>query len=164
MNIVKIDPKVNRDWNTLISASADDVGATFQWLDCKGNFARIPGEVEGSYTATSSGEYAVEITKGKCVDTSRCQVFTLTSTMELSSNRYSVFPNPSDGDFTIRLPSKFRDVEIELWASNGQILYQETFLNVNKRVKLDKQLSAGIYWLKIRDKEGSEILKLEIQP
>ena len=164
VNIVKIDPKVSRDWNTLISASADDVGATFQWLDCKDNFARIPGEIEGSYTATASGEYAVEITKGKCVDTSRCQVFTLTSTTELSSNRYSVFPNPSTGNFAIRVPSKSKDIEIQLRASNGQILYQETLLNVNKMVKLEKQLSAGIYWLKIRDNEGSEILKLEIQP
>jgi len=88
----------------------------------------------------------------------------LTSTTELSSNRYSVFPNPSTGNFAIRVPSKSKDIEIELWASNGQILYQETFLNVYKQVKLDKQLSAGVYWLKIQDYEGSEILKLEIQP
>ena len=64
---------VNQFGNQL---SAEQNGATYQWLDCDNNYAVINGETNQSFTALSSGNYAVEITTTNCfginVDSSTC--------------------------------------------------------------------------------------------
>jgi len=58
--------------------TADQNGALYQWLDCDNGLAVIPGEVNQSFTAGASGNYAVQITLLNCtgggdmVDTSTC--------------------------------------------------------------------------------------------
>ena len=69
-----IDNDINQIGNQL---TAEQNGATFQWLDCDNNYAIINGETNQSYTATTTGNYAVQITQQFCfggiqVDTSTC--------------------------------------------------------------------------------------------
>ena len=68
-----IDNGVNQFGNQL---TAEQSGATFQWLDCDDNYAVINGETNQSYTATTTGNYAVQITQQDCfgvmIDTSTC--------------------------------------------------------------------------------------------
>lgn len=57
--------------------SAEQFGATYQWLDCSNNHSIISGETNQTYTPISTGYYAVEITwtndcSGIDVDTSSC--------------------------------------------------------------------------------------------
>ena len=68
-----IDNDINQIGNQL---TAEQSGATFQWLDCDDNYAVINGETNQSYTATTTGNYAVQITQQDCfgvmIDTSTC--------------------------------------------------------------------------------------------
>ncbi len=52
-----------------LTASAS--GATYQWLDCNG-YTLVGGQTSQSYTASTSGSYAVRVTQNGCTDTSNC--------------------------------------------------------------------------------------------
>jgi subtilisin-like proprotein convertase family protein len=63
-----INTIVNLAGNTLTSAQT---GAIYQWVNCP-SFTSIAGAVNQNFTATTSGNYAVIITRNGCVDTSNC--------------------------------------------------------------------------------------------
>ncbi len=67
-----------------ITASNTSLGVSYQWLDCEDNFASLIGETNQSYTATTTGSYAVEVTLNGCLDTSACVVVDLSSIDELN--------------------------------------------------------------------------------
>ncbi|MDG1656944.1 MAG: hypothetical protein P8H56_00030, partial [Crocinitomicaceae bacterium] len=48
------------------------------------SFIALVGEINQSYTATVTGNYAVEITIDGCVDTSACQLIDFTGIEDLS--------------------------------------------------------------------------------
>lgn len=58
--------------------TADQTGATYQWLDCDDNNSLINGETNQSYTPIITGNYAVEISLSGCVDTSNCFIVDFT--------------------------------------------------------------------------------------
>ena len=64
--------------------TADQTGATYQWLDCDDNNAIINGETNQSYTPAVTGNYAVEVTLNGCVDTSACFLVDYTGIEELT--------------------------------------------------------------------------------
>jgi hypothetical protein len=66
--------------------TADQTGATYQWLDCDNNFAIINGETNQSYTPAVTGNYAVEVNMNGCVDTSACFLVDYTGIEELFQN------------------------------------------------------------------------------
>lgn len=63
--------------------TADQSGATYQWLDCDNNYAVINGETNQSYTPAVTGNYAVEVNMNGCVDTSACFLVDYTGIEEL---------------------------------------------------------------------------------
>jgi Fe-S-cluster-containing hydrogenase component 2 len=74
--ICLVDSNISVSNNTMQSA-APAGNSTFQWIDCS-NQSFIDGETGQSYSPTTSGEYAVIITQGSCIDTSECISFCLT--------------------------------------------------------------------------------------
>lgn len=150
LTIVKIASTISRDWNTLSSESS--TGA-YQWLDCKKSFETISGETNKSYTPVGNGEFAVEITDGGCVDTSRCYVFAKTAVNSLESIEVSLKPNPNNGQFIIQSQRFLGDVELSIVNAQGQIVYQ-TFERDFKDKVIDLQLSAGIYQVQIVNIDG----------
>lgn len=87
-----------------ITATANQTGATYQWLDCKKEMQPVAGATGNPYFANVSGSYAVAITLKGCKDTSKCLPANVTIGIEeeLSANQLLVFPNPSNGMITIR--------------------------------------------------------------
>ena len=63
--------------------TANQNGATYQWLDCDNNYAVINGETNQSYTPAATGNYAVEVNMNGCVDTSACFLVDYTGIEEL---------------------------------------------------------------------------------
>ena len=56
--------------STTITANA--TGVSYQWIDCANNMP-IATEINQSFTATTTGDYAVIIDNGTCSDTSVCE-------------------------------------------------------------------------------------------
>jgi len=81
--------------------SADGAGLTYQWIDCASGQA-IPGETNQTYTATITGNYAVQVDNGTCIDTSACILVDFTGIDELNNNLIKIYPNPTnDGRFSV---------------------------------------------------------------
>lgn len=69
------DSGVNLLGNTL---TAEETGASYQWIDCNNGNANIPGATNISYTPIASGNYAVVITNSSgCSVTSSCTQITV---------------------------------------------------------------------------------------
>lgn len=91
LTIVSPNNAVTKKKDTLTSAST--VG-TYQWLDCSNNYTPITGATNQYYVPTQNGEFAIEVTQSGCVDTSECQVFSLSSVAALYEDQIKIYPNP----------------------------------------------------------------------
>ncbi|WP_274475831.1 LamG-like jellyroll fold domain-containing protein [Mangrovimonas aestuarii] len=74
-----IDNTVSSDDTTL---TANQTGATYQWVDVDNANAPIADETNQTFTPSASGNYAVEITMGGCVETSETIAFTAQDPIE----------------------------------------------------------------------------------
>lgn len=82
--------------------TAQDSNATYQWYNCKTN-SILSGDTNQSFTAKTSGDYAVILSKNGCVDTSACVSVVVTGVGELKITNYElrIYPNPADNTLNI---------------------------------------------------------------
>lgn len=141
--------------------TSNEAGATYQWLDCGNSYAIIPSETSQSYTAVTTGMYAVEITKNGCVDTSYCENVTTTDIESFSfDKKISVFPNPSnDGNFTIKYNGTSNLLTIDILDVTGKLIQQVAMTNSNM-LTLNIRNNKGVYYLNIKDLQGNSTSKL----
>jgi len=83
VNNPTIDNSVTANGPTIL---ANQAAATYQWVDCDNTFAPIIGEMNQSFTATVTGNYAVEIEVEGCVDISACELIDFSGIEELTQN------------------------------------------------------------------------------
>jgi hypothetical protein len=135
--------------------TANQVGATYQWLDCVASYAPIAGETNQSFTALSTGDYAVKVDLSGCVDTSSCVTMTILG-MENASiiNGLNVYPNPTMDKVNIEC---VRPSQVRLYNSLGQLL--ETFTVQNSYVLHLDKYSNGVYYLQTSDSKSIKLIK-----
>jgi hypothetical protein len=137
------------------SLTANASGASYQWLDCDNNYTAIVGETNQSFTASSNGSYAVEITENNCSDTSTCIQVTGTGIEENSfDNQVSVYPNPNDGVFTVSIFGTLNNCSIIITDLVGKFVYQQTITTPQSEISLES-LQTGVYVIRI--KNGNQI-------
>jgi hypothetical protein len=86
-----VDNTVFVNGNTL---TANQTGATYQWIDCNNNNTHIAGATNQSFIPSVSGNYAVVISANSCTETSVC----VPCTIEITTNPIEIIPVP---DLTI---------------------------------------------------------------
>lgn len=154
-SVITIDLTINTIDTTLTDNApeliSNEVGATYQWLDCNDDKAPLTEETDKSFTASTSGSYAVEISKNGCEDTSECKSIVITSILENNfSNHFVVYPNPTDGALNIDF-DKSQNLTLELKTIKGESL--KTFEAINSsHVALDINDDPGIYILEITNR------------
>jgi hypothetical protein len=138
--------------------TADQTGATYQWLDCNDNNAIINGETNQSYTPTPiTGDYAVEVTLNGCVDTSACFLVDYTGLSDLYAELISIHPNPTSDVLTISGLNEVKGFKgMEITSSTGEIAMKSNDLEDELNVS---DLSTGVYFLNIIHEEGIEIVR-----
>jgi hypothetical protein len=134
--------------------TADLSGATYQWLDCDNGNAPISGATSQSFTATSNGNYAVEITDNGCTETSSCVTISSASIANVDVNaQLNVYPNPTNGIVQVTLPETLFGQTILLTNTMGQVLetkiINSTMLDYNLQ-----NLSNGIYFIQVQTENG----------
>lgn len=127
---------------SVLSAVQDNT--TYQWLDCDNNYAQIQGENNQDFTPTQAGNYAVQIGNGNCQDTSDCVMFSLSDISDSFLAEFSVYPNPSNGTFTISLPL---EADYKLLNALGQTI-DFGFLKAGDNV-ITPDCASGIYFIQI---------------
>jgi CubicO group peptidase (beta-lactamase class C family) len=117
---------------------------SYQWLDCNSGFSSIKNETRRSFTPIQTGDYAVQLTKGSCTDTSRCARITIAGTgiEQAKEKPISIIPNPAR-DF-IAIPKEIQNAHIEIYNLFGVEVQATQF---NERIDISKLLP-GIYYIK----------------
>ena len=140
--------------------SANQTGATYQWLDCDNGNAIIPSETAQSFTATANGNYAVEVTVGSCVDTSACENISTVGVKEIANHVVSIYPNPTSGLFTINLNNLQGEVNYTITTLEGRIVKQANNITTNNvEVDLSNE-SKGVYLLRINEGNTNKVYKI----
>jgi sorbitol-specific phosphotransferase system component IIA len=155
LTITTIDTSVTSAGNTL---TAIENSAVYQWVDCNNNLSPINNETAQSFTATQNGSYAVIISLGACSDTSSCYTILTTSQQKLLANeKIIVFPNPSNGIFTIQYPS-VENTTYSITDISGKLITSGTIMNGKTTIDLSAYEN-GFYMLQT-DKYNLKLLKM----
>ncbi|SRX54180.1 T9SS type A sorting domain-containing protein [Aequorivita sp. CIP111184] len=81
-------------------------------------------------------------------------------TEENTLSNLSIYPNPSNGQFTIDLGREYNDVTLQIYNMLGQIISSEKYASA-KIIEKEINASAGIYFVKVSTaKEGSNTLRI----
>jgi PKD repeat protein len=150
LTINTVDTLVTESGFTLTANSST---GNYQWLDCS-DMQPISGENGQSFTATISGNYALEIDDNGCTDTSSCHSIVNVGIEENSlGGEIVVYPNPTSGEVTIKVPDNLEKIEILVWDVNGKLLNQFT-VNQTSSIKVEITGAPGLYFIEINSGKG----------
>ncbi|MEO5673749.1 MAG: T9SS type A sorting domain-containing protein [Chitinophagales bacterium] len=141
-------PTITQIVDTLISSPA----STYQWqLDA----VDIPGATSQSYTILQSGTYTVIIGDSNgCVNSASKEVVISGIDKVNEDAGISVYPNPSNGIFTIEFTDAGGIASIEVSNTMGQILISSMYIvdgmDARKKTVNLKNEPSGMYFIKIK--------------
>ncbi|MCX6272617.1 MAG: T9SS type A sorting domain-containing protein [Bacteroidetes bacterium] len=146
---INIDVTVNQYTLTAFSTMC-----SYQWVDCDNGYSAINGAVNQSYTAVSSGNYAVIISQAGCSDTSVCYYIDVTGYNEVADIQAHIFPNPVTDQVRIELDKGYTSVNVSLYDAIGRIVLKQYFNSCNNITLPLYQVQNGIYTLQIQLPDG----------
>lgn len=141
-------PIITQNGYALTSSQAD----FYQW---QLNTVDIPGATNQSYEVLQTGFYTVVISDSNgCVNSTTLYV-EITGIDEVSDAGVSVYPNPSDGIFTISFGNTIPATEVTLQVTDAigrSVYFQTTEQELQSQIlQMDlHQLPRGVYFLTIR--------------
>ena len=140
----------NATTNTSTSITATQTSALYRWLDCDNGYAEINGAYSQTFNPTSNGNYAVEVTKSGCIDTSACVSMTTLGMMENDFGAaLAIFPNPTKGDVTVSLGSSYENVEVRILDLSGREISRSVF-GTTDGFTIELKGQTGYYLLEIQ--------------
>ncbi|AWA29417.1 hypothetical protein HYN48_04570 [Flavobacterium magnum] len=156
---VAINALDNTTTLNLETITANQSGASYQWISCDQTPGIIDGETNQSFTATENGQYAVIITLGDCTVTSECVTIDSLGTGTLPlDNLITMYPNPSRGTFTVDTGSLIADHIFVIDNLGRQIAQhkptsQKSFMDVSG-------YADGVYYIRISYQNKETVKKL----
>ncbi|WP_158605939.1 T9SS type A sorting domain-containing protein [Taibaiella sp. KBW10] len=133
-------------------------GYTYQWY--KDN-ALLPGATGQTYAPTASGTYKVKVSNAAgCFNMSTGFLYSATGIKEsIGADEVDIFPNPVLTYLTINIKRNMNHASYTISDVQGRILNKGSLQSGKNKVYV-KDLSAGIYWLKIQNDTRSAIYKV----
>lgn len=140
--------------------TADQNGATYQWLNCNNGDSLIPGATSQSFTPTLNGSYAVEIEENGCIDTSECFAIVDLGIYEAgTAHSISVYPNPTQGKITLISDNEFGNATMLIRNVLGQVVTEYTLSSI-KQIEVNLEGSEGVYFIEIEDGIKKSLIKV----
>jgi hypothetical protein len=123
--------------------SATNTNATYQWVDCANGNAPINGATAQTYSVTSNGSYAVEVTENGCTSLSECVSIVNVGVPDTAAEQFGLFPNPVQDQLQI---STSRTVErLDLFDLTGKYLIGNSIQNSLELAAI----SSGTYLVRV---------------
>lgn len=148
LTIDTVNPSVTQAGSAL---SANQSGASYQWLNCPA-MTPITGAINQSYTAAVNGDYAAAVTNNGCADTSVCITVTGVGIPENNvGHGLLIFPNPAQQSFTVQLDQELLGAaRLEVLNALGQTILTSSFNGMRKAVRIDPNtMPAGFYQIQV---------------
>ena len=133
----------------IITLTSNQVGGTYQWLDCANNYAVISGATSQSFSPSANGSYACQITLNGCIDTTACRTIDKLGIEENDFGAgFTVHPNPTFGDLHIDLDQAYEWIAVKVFAVNGQLVAESRFTQA-KGFDFNLDTAPGYYMMEI---------------
>jgi len=144
-----------------IEITATNSNASYQWLDCDDNNSIINGENGQSFTATANGNYAVELTENGCVDTTDCVTITTVGIVENTfDTELLVYPNPTNGKFSIDLGKVYNKTQITIMDLTGKLIESKIESQTQVLNLSIEQEPKGIYIITIQAENKNAVIRI----
>lgn len=140
----EIDTSISQNDNTLI---ANQEGSNYQWIDCNSNLP-ITGEISSSFTPSSNGNYAVEITFGNCIEQSEC--ITISDIIDEQ-------PPLNISSFLVSDIYCLQNGLIDIEVSDGYPPYSYTWSNGTSEQDLTDIVDGGDFTVMVTDSQGNMV-------
>lgn len=158
LTITNIDTSITVNNKTITSNQS---GATYQWLNCDNNYIALLGFNGQSFTPISSGNYAVKITDGLCIDTSDCANIAVTAVEKFDFEGIKIYPNPIKDNLVIDFTNHLQPpAQVSIFSMEGKVVYSNTSINSTKQIIDIRDWSKGVFIITILGKEGTRTIKL----
>lgn len=157
INITPLDASVSVSGFTL-TAQNTNPDVSYQWIDCGNSNAPLIGENGVSFTASESGNYALQVTQNGCTETSECYEISMLGITQALQDKCHVYPNPASSEIFIE--SKANGTYI-LQDMNGKVVLEDRFNSAKNKVGLDT-IQTGMYILIIHTETSFERIKLSV--
>lgn len=129
-----------------LSAMAE--GASYQWLDCGNEYAKLEGEIEQFCIAQINGEYAVSVSENGCTDTSSCVSVSSVGIFEQGLFiTVSIYPNPNNGVVNIDFGTT-GTYGLKVYSSTGRLIHQK------------EDIPGGIHQFSLEEAPGIYLIEL----
>jgi PKD repeat protein len=157
----------NQNVNTVQFSDSSQNATNWSW-----NFgdSQSSNQQNPSHTYLSGGTYTVILTS-----TNSCGTDTATAIISIietginnlvENSGISVFPDPSDGQFTVFVSTPAQELEIDVEDVNGKLLQKNTFMNTlpgsNFPINVN-EFENGIYFLRVYSSDFSAGQKIVIR-
>ncbi|MFT5779919.1 MAG: hypothetical protein ACI837_002879 [Crocinitomicaceae bacterium] len=126
---------------------------TFSWTNGAG--------VVEDPTGLTAGDYTVTVTDSSgCIQTLLVTVLSQVGIDELyAQNQWSIFPNPSNGVFTVAVELELEATKIEIIDALGRRVY----LNNSEELSTISIQSSGVYYVVLHTTSGKSVKKIVVQ-
>lgn len=159
LTVNKLDLSVTRTTTTL---TANKTGVAYQWLMCGPTYTKLSGKTSQSFMPTDTTKsYAVVLSSPGCVDTSDCyKLINDIGVGEVGLPSASIYPNPSNGKFTVYAAALTDQGEISIYSSTGKLLVHQTEFD-STEVEIDlTEVQRGVYVVEIN--VGGEVIRKKL--
>jgi hypothetical protein len=139
-----------------LTLTANQVGGTYQWIDCNAGNMPIVGETAQSFTPVGNGDYAVIVTANNCTDTSTCFNIVVNSIpVAFAEMEVRVYPNPTVGEVTIEFEEVIERGIARLVDVHGRLLLQKSLDDVQVIQLNMNELPTAVYFLELQTSKGT---------
>ena len=147
LSIGSVDSSVTINATTLTS---NDSAVGYQWLDCNNNLSPIIGENGQSFSPSTNGNFAVEVSNNGCIGTSACYPIII-SNIDYHFNNENVvcYPNPFSDNINIVFENFKKEVSWKVFSMDGRFMKEGQNMNCNTFEIGLEQLAPSLYFLEL---------------
>ena len=153
--VTSMNPMLTSD---TLSLTVNVSGADYEWRDC-GTGLQVLGQHEQTFVPWQNGSYSVITSLNGCVDTSSCVIIDQLGLSDLPEIVTEIYPNPSNGSFTISGTGTIAISEVKLITMDGKQvgveMIEETLFGSDFSISCRAgKTSKGIFILQIYTEDG----------